>query len=136
CPPGRAGDDGGAQRPAPRPRPGAPLGGEGPPGGSGDHRARGPRRARADPPGRVRLPVRRAGDRDPHGTLDRLTTPPIEYGKSRHMGRIVGIDLGTTNSCVAFCDGGATIVIPNAEGSRTTPTVVAFKDWQKPDGSI
>ncbi|NLY95296.1 MAG: molecular chaperone DnaK [Myxococcales bacterium] len=52
------------------------------------------------------------------------------------MGRIVGIDLGTTNSCVAFCDGGETIVIPNAEGSRTTPSVVAFKDSQQLVGNI
>src|SRR5437667_9323386 len=42
------------------------------------------------------------------------------------MGRAIGIDLGTTNSCVAFLDGGQPVVIPNAEGSRTTPSVVAF----------
>ncbi len=42
------------------------------------------------------------------------------------MGRIVGIDLGTTNSCVAFLDGDKPVVIPNAEGSRTTPSIVAF----------
>jgi molecular chaperone DnaK len=41
-------------------------------------------------------------------------------------GRVVGIDLGTTNSCVAFLDGRRPVVIPNAEGSRTTPSVVAF----------
>ncbi|NYE56308.1 molecular chaperone DnaK [Carboxydothermus ferrireducens] len=42
------------------------------------------------------------------------------------MGRIVGIDLGTTNSCIAVMEGGEVIVIPNAEGGRTTPSVVAF----------
>ena len=42
------------------------------------------------------------------------------------MGRAVGIDLGTTNSCVAFLDGGRVVVIPNSEGSRTTPSMVAL----------
>src|SRR3954465_14950112 len=42
------------------------------------------------------------------------------------MGRAIGIDLGTTNSCVAFLDGTQPVVIPNGEGSRTTPSVVAF----------
>src|SRR4051812_45234258 len=42
------------------------------------------------------------------------------------MGRVVGIDLGTTNSCVAIIEGGQPVVIPNAEGARTTASVVAF----------
>src|SRR4051812_28544340 len=42
------------------------------------------------------------------------------------MARAVGIDLGTTNSCVAFLDGDKPVVIPNAEGSRTTPSIVAI----------
>ena len=57
------------------------------------------------------------------------------------MAKIIGIDLGTTNSCVAVIEGGEPTVIPNAEGGRTTPSVVAFsKDGERlvalPYGSV
>ena len=52
------------------------------------------------------------------------------------MGKVIGIDLGTTNSCVAFLENGEAVVIPNAEGGRTTPSVVAFsKDGERIVGS-
>ncbi|MFH1970257.1 MAG: Hsp70 family protein, partial [Verrucomicrobiota bacterium] len=42
------------------------------------------------------------------------------------MSKVLGIDLGTTNSCMAIMEGGQPVVIPNADGMRTTPSVVAF----------
>jgi len=53
------------------------------------------------------------------------------------MGKVIGIDLGTTNSCVAVMEGGDAVVIPNAEGGRTTPSVVAFtKDGNRLVGQV
>lgn len=48
------------------------------------------------------------------------------------MAKIIGIDLGTTNSCVAIMDGNTTRVIENSEGARTTPSIIAYQE----DGEI
>lgn len=52
------------------------------------------------------------------------------------MSKVIGIDLGTTNSCVAVMEGNNATVIPNAEGERTTPSVVAFKDGERLVGQV
>jgi molecular chaperone DnaK len=79
-------------------------------------------------------PVTRGGSRccRPHHRDRSQTTPSALLGhperKARDMARAVGIDLGTTNSVIAAWEGGQASVLPNAEGSRTTPSVVAFTD--------
>ena len=52
------------------------------------------------------------------------------------MSKIIGIDLGTTNSCVSVLEGGEPKVIPNPEGNRTTPSVVAFKNGERQVGEV
>ncbi|GGH68265.1 chaperone protein DnaK [Compostibacillus humi] len=52
------------------------------------------------------------------------------------MGKIIGIDLGTTNSCVSVMEGGEPVVITNPEGNRTTPSVVAFKNGERQVGEV
>ena len=52
------------------------------------------------------------------------------------MSKIIGIDLGTTNSCVSVMEGNEPVVIPNSEGKRTTPSIVAFLDEGKGERRI
>ncbi|HIV75111.1 MAG TPA: molecular chaperone DnaK [Candidatus Pseudogracilibacillus intestinigallinarum] len=52
------------------------------------------------------------------------------------MSKIIGIDLGTTNSCVTVMEGGEPVVIPNPEGNRTTPSVISFKNGERQVGNV
>src|SRR6267142_414816 len=61
----------------------------------------------------------------------------IRPGEARAMSKVVGVDLGTTNSVVAILEGSEPTVIPNAEGGRTTPSVVAFtKEGERLVGQV
>merc|ERR1712000_240220 len=55
----------------------------------------------------------------------------LDYERDRNMGKVIGIDLGTTNSCVAIMDGSQARVIENSEGARTTPSIVAFTENER-----
>ncbi|TYK53114.1 molecular chaperone DnaK [Actinomadura decatromicini] len=75
----------------------------------------------------VPVPVHREWESTGHDeSVDSDWDVPVEHLPPRQHGRAVGIDLGTTNSVVAILEGGEPTVIANAEGSRTTPSVVAF----------
>jgi molecular chaperone DnaK len=62
------------------------------------------------------------------GGRERTRLPIASKGKTRIMSKVIGIDLGTTNSCVAIMDGAQPKVIENSEGARTTPSMVAFTE--------
>eukprot|EP00729_Bicosta_minor_P015112 gene15112-6570_t len=62
------------------------------------------------------------------GSLSQSARVAGQRNMSQVTGAVIGVDLGTTNSCVAVLDGSSARVIENAEGTRTTPSVVAFTD--------
>ena len=82
--------------------------------------------------GRARVPARAAARSRARARQARarraVHTPPLDLGYTRRraMGRVIGIDLGTTNSCVAVLEGGEPVVIHNQEGGRTTPSMVSW----------
>src|SRR5215510_3910846 len=84
-----------------------------------------------------------AGEWDPFGAYSlhqrgpKRMQPWPPSREEKTMGKVIGIDLGTTNSVVAVMEGGEPTVIPNAEGGRTTPSVVAFtKDGERLVGQV
>src|SRR5436853_6393028 len=77
---------------------------------------------------RATLIVCPAISRSPKAPSTTLTGPFARERGGPNMAKAVGIDLGTTNSVIATVEGGQPTVIPNAEGSRTTPSVVAFTE--------
>ena len=79
----------------------------------------------------------------PAGTVNAPRVPQYHWNPSKQiideeqMGKVIGIDLGTTNSVVAVMEGGEPVVIPNSEGGRTTPSVVGFtKDGERLVGQV
>ena len=79
-------------------------------------------------PESARRRARRGLIRTPKIPISQASQFPFASTEAINMGKIIGIDLGTTNSCVAIMEGGTPKVIENSEGARTTPSVVAYGD--------
>ena len=72
-----------------------------------------------------------------HCAISALCIEKKVLGGTQTMSKVIGIDLGTTNSCVSVLEGGEPVVIPNAEGARTTPSVIGFaKDGERLVGQV